>query len=322
MPKPYSLDLRERVVGFVEDGHSRRTAAAQFRVSVSFVVNLMKAVRTRGSFAPKPLGGRRHAKLEPHRGFLLAQVTEKADITMPELAAELAAATGAKADPASLSRWLIRAGYRFKKTLRASEQDRADIKQAREEWTQLRQPRMRLEPHRPVILDETGTTTKMTRLRGRCPKGRRLLAKAPFGHWKTQTVIAGLRRDALTAPFVIDAPMDQRIFETYVETQLAPTSGPATSLSPTISRPTKAPQPSGPFAPKAPGSSFCRPTAPTSIQSRWPSPNSKPSCAPRQSEPSTPSGAPSAKSATSSPHMNAKTISPPQDMDSHDDPAL
>jgi transposase len=84
-------------------------------VSVSFVVNLMKAVRTRGSFEPKPSGGRRHAKLEPHRSFLVAQVVEKADITMPELAAELAAATGETVDPASLSRWLIRAGYRFKK---------------------------------------------------------------------------------------------------------------------------------------------------------------------------------------------------------------
>jgi len=115
MPKPYSWDLRERVVGFVEGGRSRRAAATHFKVSVSFVVNLMKAVRTRGSFAPKPLGGRRHAKLEPHRAFLLAQVAEKADITMPELAAELAAVRGEKADPASLSRWLIRAGYRVKK---------------------------------------------------------------------------------------------------------------------------------------------------------------------------------------------------------------
>jgi len=82
---------------------------------------------------------------------------------------------------------------------------------------------MRLEPHRLVFLDETGTTTKMTRLRGRCLKGRRLRSKAPFGHWKTQTFVAGLRCDGLTAPFVIDAPMDRRIFETYVETQLAPT---------------------------------------------------------------------------------------------------
>jgi transposase len=115
MPKPYSLDLRERVVRFVEEGHSRRAAAAHFTVSPSFVVNLVRAVRTRGSFAPRPSGGRRHAKLEPHRSFLLAQVVGKADITMPELAAELAAATGEKADPASLSRWLIRAGHRFKK---------------------------------------------------------------------------------------------------------------------------------------------------------------------------------------------------------------
>jgi|SRR3984885_1396048 hypothetical protein len=49
-----------------------------------------------------------------HRAFLLEKVAEKADITMPELAAELAAATCQKVDPASLSRWLIRIGYRFK----------------------------------------------------------------------------------------------------------------------------------------------------------------------------------------------------------------
>jgi hypothetical protein len=77
--------------------------------------------------------------------------------------------------------------------LQASEQERPDVKQARDEWTAKRQPKMRLEPHRLVFLDETGTTTKMTRLRGRCPKGQRLRAKAPFGHWKTQTFITGLR---------------------------------------------------------------------------------------------------------------------------------
>ena len=115
MPKPYSLDLRERVAGFVDGGRSRRAAAAHFGVSVSFVVKLMKAVGTSGRLDPKPRGGRRHAKLEPHRAFLLAQVAEKDDITMPELAAALDAATGTKADPASLSRWLLRNGYRSKK---------------------------------------------------------------------------------------------------------------------------------------------------------------------------------------------------------------
>jgi transposase len=86
----------------------------------------------------------------------------------------------------------------------------------------MRQPRMRLEPHRLVFIDETGTTTKMTRLRGRCPKGQRLRSKAPFGHWMTQTFVAGLRSDGLVAPFVVNAAMNRQIFETYVETQLAP----------------------------------------------------------------------------------------------------
>ena len=223
MPKAYSLDLRERVARFVEGGSSCHEAAAHFSVSVSFAVRLMKAFRTTGSLAPKRSGGRRHAKLDPHRAFLIAHIEEKADITMPELSAELLAATGTKADPASLSRFLIRNGYRFKKTLLAAEQDRPDIKPAREEWATVRQPRMRLEPHRLVFLDETGTTTKMTRPRGRCPKGQRLRAKTPFGHWMTQTFIAGLRCDKLTAPFVINAPMDRPIFETYVEKELAPT---------------------------------------------------------------------------------------------------
>ena len=115
MPEPYSLDLRERVAAYVEAGHSRRAAAARFSVSPSFVINLMTALGERGGLAPKPRGGRRHAKLEPHRVFLLRRVAEKDDITMPELATELLAASGVKADPASLSHWLIRNGLSFKK---------------------------------------------------------------------------------------------------------------------------------------------------------------------------------------------------------------
>jgi transposase len=53
-----------------------------------------------------------------------------------------------------------------------------------------------------------------------------LKATAPFGHWATQTFIAGLRCDGLTAPWVVDQPMNRQIFDTYVETQLAPTLQP------------------------------------------------------------------------------------------------
>lgn len=133
-----------------------------------------------------------------------------------------------------------------------------------------RQPTMRLEPHRLVFLDETGTTTKMTRLRGRSPKGQRLFSKVPFGHWMTQTFIAGLRCDALTAPFVIDAPMDRRIFETYVETQLAPTLKPGDVV--VLDNLPAHKSATAEQVIRATGAwllySF-RPIAPTSIRSRW-----------------------------------------------------
>ena len=85
---------------------------------------------------------------------------------------------------------------------------------------------MKRRPERLVFIDETGTTTKMTRLRGRARRGQRLRMKAPFGHWGTQTFIAALRHDGLTAPWVIDTPMNRQIFEAYVETQLAPSLKP------------------------------------------------------------------------------------------------
>jgi transposase len=100
------------------------------------------------------------------------------------------------------------------------------VRQARDEWKVHRQPRMREATHRLVFLDETGTTTKLTRLRGRARRGTRLKADAPFGHWVTQTLIAGLRCDGLTAPWLIDHPMNRHTFDTYVETQLAPTLQP------------------------------------------------------------------------------------------------
>src|SRR4051812_15739891 len=105
----------------------------------------------------------------------------------------------------------------------ASECARADVREERRVWKTKRQPRMRLAPQRLVFIDETSVTTKMTRLRGRSRRGCRLRADAPFGHWGTQTFIAGLRCHGLTAPWVIDRPLNRSAFDTYIETQLAPT---------------------------------------------------------------------------------------------------
>lgn len=81
---------------------------------------------------------------------------------------------------------------------------------------------MRRQPGRLVFLDETSVKTNMTPLRGRSLKGERLMAEAPFGRWRTQTFIAGLRCDELIAPWVIEGAMDGPTFDRYVCTQLAP----------------------------------------------------------------------------------------------------
>lgn len=114
MGKPYSLDLRDRVIGFVEDGGSRRGAAGRFGVSVSCAIKLVGLWHRTGSAAPGRCGGS-VGKLAAHKDFLLGRVKDKPDITMPELAEALKAETGTQAAPASLSRFLIRHGQRFKK---------------------------------------------------------------------------------------------------------------------------------------------------------------------------------------------------------------
>ena len=114
MPKTLSTDLRERIVRHVGDGHSRRSAAAKFAVSVSSAVRVVARHKATGSVAPKIGRGGRRSKLEAHRDYLVRRIAEVPDITLPELAADLAA-QGTRIDPSNLSRWFIRNGYRFKK---------------------------------------------------------------------------------------------------------------------------------------------------------------------------------------------------------------
>lgn len=77
-----------------------------------------------------------------------------------------------------------------------------------------------------MFIDETGTNTKMARRRGRSPKGERCRAPVPHGHWKTTTLVAGLRLNGMTAPMTIDGAMDGEAFTLYAERFLAPTLSP------------------------------------------------------------------------------------------------
>jgi len=118
---------------------------------------------------------------------------------------------------------LTSGGLPSKKTLHASEQEREDVQAARREWKE-KQPL--LDVSKLVFLDETGASTNMARRYGRAPKGERCIASLPHGHWKTTTFIAGLRCNGLTAPMVLDGPMDGEAFLVYIQSFLCPTLKP------------------------------------------------------------------------------------------------
>src|SRR5439155_19964847 len=80
-----------------------------------------------------------------------------------------------------------------------------------------------LDAQRLVFIDETWAKTNMARSRGRSRRGTRLIAKLPYGHWKTTTFVAALRINGLTAPTVVDGAMNGITFLAYVRQQLAPT---------------------------------------------------------------------------------------------------
>ena len=98
---------------------------------------------------------------------------------------------------------------------------------ARERW---KASQVSLDPTKLVFVDETGANTKMVRVYGRCRRGKRLVCKTPWGHWKTTTFTCGLRCDGLVAPWVLEGPMTGDAFRVYVEKVLAPTLSPGDTV--------------------------------------------------------------------------------------------
>ena len=90
MARPYSLDLRERVVAAVSGGESCRAVAATFKVSVASVVKWSQRFRSEGSPAARPMGGKKPYVLVDHRGWLLKRLSDQPDVTLRALVADLA----------------------------------------------------------------------------------------------------------------------------------------------------------------------------------------------------------------------------------------
>src|SRR5215469_7181106 len=168
MAKAYSADMRQRVIGRVESGASRREAAEHYEVSPSTAVIWVKCFRETGQCAAKPRGGST-SPLERYADFLLALIEVEPDLTLDEV---LCAMRKHKVPGSRTAVWRFfqRHKIAFKKSLRAAEQERADVARARRRW-------------------------------------KRLVDHVPQGHWKTITLVAALRRHRMAASHTIDGAM-------------------------------------------------------------------------------------------------------------------
>jgi transposase len=105
MARAYSEDLRLRVVEDVEAGASRRSVAARYRVSVSFVVKLVSRWRAVGTLKPRRVGGAKLHALAPHLELVRRLLAETPDLTLEELRLRLAEA-GVRVGRSSVDRFL------------------------------------------------------------------------------------------------------------------------------------------------------------------------------------------------------------------------
>ena len=113
MPKPYSMDLRQRVIESIQAGASRREAAELYGISPSIAVLWAQRWNTTGSIEARPTGGS-VSPLEDHAAFLLALVTEQPDLTLNEIVAAMAR-VGIVSSRTAVWRFYDRHGFTYKK---------------------------------------------------------------------------------------------------------------------------------------------------------------------------------------------------------------
>ena len=175
---------------------SRNQAAKRFGIGISTAINWTRRLRETGSVEPGQMGGHKPKAISGEHAAWLSRRIKEGDFTLRGLMAELAG-RGLKVDYRSVWECVLAEKLSFKISVVAGERDRPDVARRRAPWIGYQN---RVEPDRLVFIDETRTRTDMASLRGWAPRGHRLPAKVPHGHWKTTTFLAALRHDRIVAP--------------------------------------------------------------------------------------------------------------------------
>ena len=189
--KPYSLDLRQKVVESYENGEgSIRQLAQRFKVSPDFVQRLLKRYQQDGTLEPKPYPGTQPTLNSEHLEILKTLVEDDNDATLAQLAQRLADRTQIKLSASTICRYLNKLGLtRKKKSFKASElYTEGKQQQRREYWDEIRE----VDPATLVFLDESGVNLAMVELYARSLRGQRAYGERPQTKGKNVSIIGTL----------------------------------------------------------------------------------------------------------------------------------
>jgi hypothetical protein len=169
-----------------------------FDVSASCMLKLMQRVDATSNCRPRKFGGHKPYALAELEDKVRALVAETPDLTITELWQKITA-LGIRVGRSAVARFLLHLQLTFKKNPACRRAGTPGRQGGPAAWREMQKS---LDPQRRVFIDEIWDSTNMTPRYERCERGKRLVARAPFGHCKTTTFLAALRHDGLTAPCV------------------------------------------------------------------------------------------------------------------------
>lgn len=230
--KPYSMDLRERVIRALENGDETHAEIAErFGISKATVDHWWLIYQAKQDITPAPHGGGRTRKLAVCDDFIRAEVKKQSDVTLDELCARVATEKKIMASGSMMSRTVTLLNLpRKKKTLHDCERDTPRVMALRDEFTGKIEAVFSPKIENIKFTDEFGLYLGMTRLYGRAAPGERIYEGTLALSGDKYTGIAVMGLDGMTAPYLFKGNMNREIFEHYVEHYLVPTLHPGEIL--------------------------------------------------------------------------------------------
>ena len=216
--KTLSLDLRERSLASYAGGEGpREEIAARYRVSLGMVKKLLQQRRHTGEIGQRHhRSGRKPKMRAAHHRRRRSLLGGKPDLTLKERRRALELECSLPAIHYALA--ALGLTYKKRRSMPASRRGPPSRKPAGSGAG----GRAASTPRGSSSFDESGAKTNLTRLRGRAPRGERVVAGAPHGHWHTTTMIASLRRDGTTACRASEGATDTEVFRASVRRVLCP----------------------------------------------------------------------------------------------------